>query len=392
MRQSPAALIALALLSFAQTAAAASADAPRIKLERVIPKMDNPVYLTQDGAGRTFIVEKTGRVRLLKPDDLTPEPTPYLDLSKDVYVEYECGLLSIAFHPKFAENGLLYANYTAKRPKLKTFVSEFKTDPKSATVDKSTERVVLTIDQPFANHNGGQLKFGPADGMLYIGMGDGGAAHDPKNAGQDMKTLLGKMLRIDVAPRDGYAVPKDNPFVGDANYAPEIWATGLRNPWRFSFDRETNLLYAADVGQDLWEEIDVIEKGKNYGWRVREGFHDLHPIQNPPAFADPIFEYEHGTKDKRMAASVTGGYVYRGKRIPSLVGWYVFGEYVDGRVWGLKYADGKLLDSALLIDPKDPSKNGGQRPTQPASFGEAPDGELYLLDGNGPVYRIVAGD
>jgi glucose/arabinose dehydrogenase len=256
-------------------------------------------------------------------------------------------------------------------------------------VDKSTERVILTIDQPFANHNGGQLQFGPADGMLYIGMGDGGSGHDPLGNGQNPKTLLAKMLRIDVTPREGYAVPKDNPFVGNNAYAPEIWATGLRNPWRFSFDAPSGLLYAADVGQDLWEEIDVIEKGKNYGWRVREGLHELHGVENPPAFVDPIFEYEHGTKDKRFPASVTGGYVYRGKKIPALVGCYVFGDYVDGRVWALRYENGTTVSCELLIDPKDPAKNGGQRPTQPSSFGMGPDGELFLLDANGPVYRIA---
>jgi glucose/arabinose dehydrogenase len=268
-------------------------------------------------------------------------------------------------------------------------VSEFKTEPKSPTVDKSTERNLLTIDQPFPNHNGGQLQFGPADGMLYIGMGDGGSAHDPMGNGQNFKSLLGKMLRIDVTPRQGYGIPKDNPFVGDDKYAPEIWATGMRNPWRFSFDEQTGLLYAADVGQDIWEEIDVIEKGKNYGWRVREGFHELHSVSDPPEFAEPIFEYEHGTKDKRMAASVTGGYVYWGKKLPALAGCYVFADYVDGRMWAIRYEGGKVVASDVIVDPKNPEKNGGQRPTQPAGFGVGPDGELYMLDANGPVYRIA---
>ena len=364
---------------------AAGEDLPRIRLERFIPKLDRPTEITHDPLGRLVVLEQPGRASFVRPDGTLVAP-PLLDLSKKAFVEYECGLLGIAFHPKFTENGFFYVNYTAKAPNLKTFVSEFRMDPKSERVDPATERVLLTIDQPFANHNGGQIKFGP-DGMLYVGTGDGGSAHDPHDNGQKTDTLLGKMLRIDVTPRQGYVVPKDNPFVGVPGYRPEIWATGLRNPWRFCFDQQTGLLWAADVGQDLWEEVHLIEKGGNYGWRIREGMHGLHPDPKSKAkLTDPIFEYSHnGT-----AASITGGYVYRGKKIPSLQGWYLCADYSTGRIYGVKYENGKVLAGGALVDPRDPARGNGQRATQPSSFGEDADGELFLCDANGPVYRIVA--
>jgi glucose/arabinose dehydrogenase len=406
MRKAPSAcvLAALALTSSICTAAeparaSSPPDLPRLRLEPFGPKLDKPVQVVTDPAGRLFIIEQVGRARLYH--DGQPASTPYLDLTKKVYVEYECGLLGIAFHPKFAENGYLYANYTAKVPvpgkkdQLKTFISEFKTDPKASQVDPKTERVVLAIDQPFTNHNGGHVEFGP-DGMLYIGMGDGGSAHDPHDNGQKTNTLLGKMLRIDVTPRERYAVPKDNPFVGKEGWAPEIWALGLRNPWRFSFDPVTGLMYEGDVGQDLWEEINIIEKGGNYGWRIREGMHDLHPVTDPPkGMIDPIYEYHHNNvrllpePGVRGAASVTGGCVYRGKKYPLLRGWYFFGDYSHGVIYGLKYENGKVVSSGVLIDPRDPNRNGGGRATQPSAFGEDAEGDLYLCDANGPVYRIV---
>lgn len=359
---------------------------PRIRLEPFIRKLDRPVQVSPDPGGRLFVLEQVGRVSIVRPDGSVVTPA-YLDLTKKVYVESECGLLGIAFHPKFEENGFFYVNYTAKRPNLKTFVSEFHADPRSQRVDPSTERIILTVEQPFTNHNGGCLQFGP-DGMLYIGMGDGGAAHDPHGNGQKKETLLGKMLRIDVTPREGYAVPKDNPFVGVEGYRPEIWATGMRNPWRFNFDPETGVCYAGDVGQDLWEEIDIIVKGGNYGWNIREGMHDLHPVPNRPKdLIEPILEYSHN----KTAASVTGGRVYRGKAIPALRGWYVFADYSTGRVYGLKYEDGKVTSSGVLIEPN-PTGKPGERPTQASDFGIDKDGELFLCDVNGPVYRIVAAE
>jgi glucose/arabinose dehydrogenase len=360
---------------------------PHIRLEPMF-RLQRPTYAVHDPAGRMFFLEQPGRVRLYENGALAE--TPYLDLAsipKKVTLDYECGLLSIAFHPKFEENGLFYANYTTTAPNLKTVIAEFHADPKAKVVDPSTERIVMTISQPYVNHKGGQLQFGP-DGYLYIGMGDGGNQHDPHKNGQNPQVLLAKMLRIDVTPRVGYAIPADNPFKTHQNWAPEIYAIGLRNPWRFSFDKETGLLYVGDVGQDDWEEIDIIQKGGNYGWSVREGAHNHQATPSfMPRTIDPIFEYSHDGS----AASVTGGYVYRGKKIPALYGFYVFGEYSQGRIYGLKYEDGKVTASGLLIDPKDPTRKGGTKnPTQPSAFGEDIDGELYMLDNNGPVYRIVA--
>ena len=362
-----------------------SSELPRIRLEPMF-RLQRPTYAVHDPAGRMFFLEQPGRVRLYENGALAE--TPYLDLAgipKKVTLDYECGLLSIAFHPKFAQNGLFYANYTTTAPNLKTVIAEFHVDPTAKVVDPSTERVVMTINQPYVNHKGGQLQFGP-DGYLYIGMGDGGNQHDPHKNGQNPEMLLAKMLRIDVTPRVGYGIPADNPFKTRAHWAPEIYAIGLRNPWRFSFDKETGLLYVGDVGQDDWEEIDIIRNGGNYGWSVREGTYPHQGGSTELYTIDPIFQYSHdGT-----AASVTGGYVYRGKKIPSLYGWYVFGEYSQGRVYALKYENGKVTASGMIVDPKDPTRKGGlKNPSQPSSFGEDIDGELYMLDNNGPVYRIV---
>ena len=377
-------LVATLLLLSASPARAG--DLPRVRLEPFV-KVDKPTYLTHDPAGRLFVVEQVGRVLLLG-DGKTPNKVPYLDLRKQVFMEGECGLLSIAFHPKFAENGCLYLTYTDKRPNLKSFITELRVDPKAEQVDISTERVVLTLDQPYANHNGGQIDFGP-DGCLYAGFGDGGSQRDPHDHGQRLDVLLGKILRIDVTPREGYAIPKDNPFIGVKGARPEIWALGFRNPWRFCWDPQTRVMYTGDVGQDTWEEVDVVEKGGNYGWRLREGAHDF--IPNPSRagmLIDPIYEYSHN----KTAASVTGGYVYRGERFPSLRGWYVFADYSTGRIYGLKYEGAKVTQSGVLIEPSNPSRNPGERPTQASSFGLDADGEMYLCDANGPVYRIVAAD
>jgi glucose/arabinose dehydrogenase len=332
----------------ALAADAAPADAlPRIKLEKVV-KLDKPIEVRHDPAGGCSWSSRSAGCCCSRAGKAV-EPA-YLDLSDKVFVAFECGLLGIAFHPRFAENGLLYASYTTgtyppagaeppidpetKKPRkpavqVKSYVSEFKVDPAARRVDPKGERVLLTLDQPFENHNGGQIEFGP-DGMLYVGFGDGGSGHDPHGNGQKTDTWLGKILRIDVTPTPNgagpggephaarpaaaYTVPADNPFVGRDGWRPEIWALGQRNPWRFSFDRQTGLLYAADVGQDVWEEVNIITKGGNYGWRTREGAQDLHPESKASTqpLIDPIFAYNHDKK----AASITGGHVYRGKKIP----------------------------------------------------------------------------
>src|SRR5687768_6855675 len=360
--------------------APAAAGAPKIKLVPLVRGLQQPLYLTHDGTDRTFILEQVGRIRLYQGGQL--QKTPYLDIAKRVVSGGECGLLGLAFHPDFASNGYFYVNYTTRggggaggggRGKLITVISEFRADPKSDRVDPSTERIILTFDQPYPNHNGGQVLFGP-DGMLYIGVGDGGAAGDPLNAGQRTDTLLGKILRIDVTPRDKYAIPPDNPFVNRPGHRGEIFAIGLRNPWRFSFDRQTNVLYCADVGQDKWEEVHVIEKGGNYGWRLFEGSHQFRPEPDmPKELVPPIKEYSHD-----LGLSITGGYVYRGKRSPSLAGWYLYGDYSSGRIWGLRYENGTLTGDAQLLHSR----------TQPASFGEDVNGEIYLCDHNGVVFRV----
>lgn len=373
------------------------AQAPKIKAEKWLSDLEAPVWLAHDGTSRLILVEQRGRVRLIVNGQLLEKP--YLDIVQNVRYQQEMGLLSCVFHPKFAENGYIYVNYTRQLPppqpatppatlpggrrgrgpqgQIQTVISEFKVDPKASEVDPKTERIVLTINQPYPNHNGGQLLFGPDDGMLYIGMGDGGSANDPQNRAQNPQELLGKILRIDVTPREGYAVPKDNPFVNDSKYKPEIWALGVRNPWRMSFDRQSpHLFYAGEVGQNLWEMVHIIKKGRNYGWNIMEGTHPFRPYDNPPEFIPPIKEYHHS-----VGLSITGGYVYRGKKIPSLVGWYVYGDYAKGQVWGLKYENGKVVGEELLL----------QRANwQISSFGEDIDGELYICDHTpGLVHKIL---
>jgi glucose/arabinose dehydrogenase len=404
IRTAALALAWVATSSLALSPARAADDLPRIKLEKVV-KLDKPVEVRADPAGRLFAVEQTGRALLLEGGK--PAAAPYLDLSDKVYVAFECGLLGLTFHPKFAENGLLYASYTintaaegGKNAKVVSYVSEFRAGPKATTVDVKTERVLLTLNQPYENHNGGQVQFGP-DGMLYVGFGDGGSGHDPHNNGQNPDVWFGKILRIDPTPtpdgagRDGtphafpgaaYTVPADNPFVGRPGWKPEIWALGQRNPWRFSFDRQTGLLYVGDVGQDVWEEVNVVTKGGNYGWRVREGKADLHPAEpTTTPLIDPIFQYNHDKK----AASITGGYVYRGSKILALRGWYLCADYSLGTFYGVRYEGGKVTGSGVLVDPLSAGRTAGQRPTQPSGFGEDKDGELYVTDINGWMYKVV---
>src|SRR5687767_3222049 len=264
-----------------------AAELPPLRFELVTQVQDRPVLVAHDGVNRSriYIVEQAGRIVLVDKGQVRSKP--YFDLSHKLVTQGECGLLGLTFHPNFAQNGFLYLNYTCENvgaPKvrvrfgnktveqtpIKTVIAEFKVDPASEYIDPKTERTVIEIPQPYENHNGGMIAFGP-DGMLYVIMGDGGNQRDPHKNGQNLGVLLGKMLRIDVSPREGYGVPKDNPFVGRADARPEIWAYGLRNAWRFSFDRETGLLYAADVGEERWEEVNLITRGGNYGWSEREG-------------------------------------------------------------------------------------------------------------------------
>ncbi|MFQ5585763.1 MAG: PQQ-dependent sugar dehydrogenase [Thermodesulfobacteriota bacterium] len=351
---------------------------PDIELKKVTEGLDSPVHLTHagDGTGRLFIVEQAGLIRVVKGGQLLKKP--FLDIRGRVRSDGEMGLLSVAFHPDFRENGLFFVNYTSSRGGLHTVVSEFHAEGGSDVADGGSERVILTVDQPFSNHNGGQIAFGP-DGYLYIGMGDGGSGNDPHDNGQDLSTLLGAMLRIDVDRKDAgreYAVPADNPFRGKRGARPEVWAYGLRNPWRFNFDPVTGLLFAGDVGQDAREEVDIIVGGKNYGWRVMEGSictPGIGRVCNKSGLTLPIIDY-----GRREGISVIGGVVYRGHDMPALCGAYLYGDWGSGTIWTLRYRDGKVTDRKLLLETD----------LSISSFGADEKHNVYVVNHNGGIYRV----
>lgn len=352
---------------------------PQIGLQKVVDGLERPLYVTHagDGSGRLYILEQPGRVRVLEDGRLLE--TPFLDLTDRVLSRgNEQGLLGLAFSPDFRESGIFYIHYTG-RPDGRTVLSRFRLrdgDPRRG--DAASEEVLLTVEQPYANHNGGALLFGP-DGYLYLALGDGGSAGDPENRAQNLDSLLGKILRLDVSQPGPYRIPPDNPFVGGQGRE-EIWAYGLRNPWRISFDRATGDLYIADVGQNAIEEVNFQPAGspggENYGWRVWEGSRRYAQGEAPGAVF-PVAEYTHA----EGGCSITGGYVYRGQAIPALVGIYLYGDYCTGYIWGLKQQDGqwqtgRLLDTSLNI----------------TSFGEDEAGEVYVVDRRGAIYRVVAED
>ena len=328
-----------------------------------------PVFLTPspDDTDRLFVVEQDGRILILTGGQRNS--SPFLDIAEQLSTGGERGLLGLAFHPRYSSNGRFFLNYTRAQDGA-TVIAEYRV---SSDPDKADphERILLTIPQPYRNHNGGMLAFGP-DALLYIGMGDGGSGGDPENRAQNREELLGKFLRIDVDGSPPYRIPPENPFVGQEG-KPEIFALGLRNPWRFSFDRKTGELWAADVGQHTWEEINVIEKGKNYGWRLLEGTHCFNPTtdcKRLPDLVDPLTEYHQ----EQGRCSVTGGYVYRGTRIPILQGTYLFGDFCSGEIWGFRNGQTHLLlDTDLQI----------------SSFGEDRKGELYVIGHQGVVKKIV---
>jgi glucose/arabinose dehydrogenase len=329
-----------------------------------------------DGSGRLFIVEKQGTIRIFRDGALLS--TPFLDITDRVGSSAsEQGLLGLAFHPDYTSNGFFFVNYTNRQGD--TVVSRFSVSPNNPDrAEPDSEVNVLTIGQPARNHNGGNLAFGP-DGYLYIGMGDGGGAGDTFGNGQNRQSLLGKMLRIDVDELP-YLIPPDNPFVAASNTRPEIWAWGLRNPWRFSFDRLTGDLYIADVGQDAYEEVNYqpaeSSGGENYGWPVMEGFHCYGGgLCSEEGLTLPVAEYDHSA-----GCSITGGYVYRGQQYPALSGVYLFSDYCSGTLWGMaQTADGSWEVAAL-----------GQAGINPSSFGEDEAGELYILDlSGGALYQII---
>jgi glucose/arabinose dehydrogenase len=345
--------------------------------ELVVSGLQLPVDIQNagDGSGRLFIVEKHGRILVLQNNQLLPQP--FLDIRSEVdSLATERGLLGLAFHPRYAQNGTFFVYYIDLSGNSVVARFHVSTDPNRA--DPASELDLLHVSQPYANHNGGSLAFGP-DGSLYIGLGDGGSEGDPLRTGQDLQTLLGKILRINIDSGDIYTIPPDNPFSAGGGL-PEIWAYGLRNPWRFSFDRLTGNLYIGDVGQDTWEELDFVPAGMpggmNFGWSFYEG---MHPYQDqPPAtatFTFPVVEYSHSE-----GCSVTGGYVYRGSTLPEWQGVYFYGDYCSGRVWGLIQIGQDNWQSKVLFS------TGAQITT----FGVDEAGEIYLADyQSGTLLRLT---
>jgi glucose/arabinose dehydrogenase len=376
---------------------------PTITLNQVITGLSQPLHIANagDGSGRLFIVEKTGRIKVYKGSTYQGV---FLDIHTKVSTTSEQGLLSVVFPPAYGSKGHFYVDYTNVAGD--TVIARYRVSSDPNLADSASEEILLTIDQPYANHNGGQLAFGP-DGYLYIGMGDGGSGGDPGNRAQNPAELLGKILRIDVEqastpipPTGGnqiffpavfrsgaippYRIPPGNPFINTPGYRPEIWTLGLRNPWRFSFDRTTGNLFIADVGQDAWEEVNFQPAGdpggRNYGWRILEGAHCYNPSSGcvpPPGYVAPAFEYPHGTNDSTGCA-VTGGFVYRGNTYPSMQGVYYYGDYCSGKIWGAVNTGG--WQTSLLTTA----------PFSISSFGEGENAELYVADyGNGRIYQVT---
>ncbi len=363
----------------ASTAAPSPADTRPVvedgyRGEEVFPHISFPEMLGLEaipGDERyALVLSKDGLIRRADLTDDASEPAVFMDISDKLIKNpgQEEGLLGLAFAPDYATSGKFYVYYSAGNPR-RAVISRFVARGESA--DSDTEQVLLEIGEPYANHNGGALVFGP-DGYLYIGVGDGGSAGDPQGNGQNTQTLLGKILRIDVSGND-YTAPADNPFAHDGGRG-EIWAYGLRNPWRLAFDHETGKLWTADVGQGKWEEVDVIEKGGNYGWNITEGAHCYKPSSgcDMTGLLAPRAEYNHGE-----GCSITGGFVYRGSAMPELRGWYVYSDYCSGRVWAVNGADASSEPVRL-----------GDTKASVTSFGEDASGELYLVTFDKEILRL----
>jgi quinoprotein glucose dehydrogenase len=395
---------------------------PSVELQPVFPKLqgERPVWMSEapDGSGRMFIVYQHGKILIVRKGSDGGEAKEFFNIeARDPQAggQNECGLLSLAFHPGFATNQLFYVYYNQKNPAdqhtqplnfpIRSVISEFKVSATNADeADMSSERIVLEVQQPFGNHKGGELVFGP-DGYLYLGLGDGGAGDDPFGNGQNTATLLAKMLRIDVNSRTDnafgdshrhleYGIPNDNPFLNEPNLGErgarkEIFAYGLRNPWRFSFDRQTGDLWVGDVGQDLWEAVDLLVKGGNYGWSVLESGHHFKPGPPGAQYIKPVMDYPHRPSllpqaifpDHGIGLCIIGGYIYRGKKFPSLDGVYIYADYTLGTIWGFRYDDDaqKVTAHGVLLQQK---KNI-------TSFAEDAAGEIYALTQDGPIYQIV---
>ena len=380
----------------------AVSDTPlAVSTERAFPNLEfkRPIVVTHagDGSNRVFVAEQEGIIKVFNNDQEAEEATVFLDIEEHVvYADdrNEEGLLGFAFHPKFKQNGEFFVYYTSTEADLLSKISRFRVSKDNPNVaDPASEEVILRVPQPFWNHNGGTIVFG-GDGFLYIALGDGGSANDPHGNGQNLTTLLGSILRIDIDHKFGgknYSIPKDNPFVGKTlpvgprgKMVPvreEIYAYGLRNVWRMAFDHKTGILWAGDVGQNLWEEINIIKSGGNYGWNIREAKHWFRPDGNDadrPDLIDPILEYHHN-----IGKSITGGSVYRGTRVPELVGKYIYADYVSGLLWALDYdeAAGKVRANYSLTGDKLPVM----------SFGEDEKGDVYFTTPFGSLFRFRSG-
>lgn len=348
-------------------------------LQLVAAGLASPVHLTAPAAdvARLFVVEKAGVIRIIRDNSVLA--VPFLDIRDLVSSPGERGLLSMAFHPDYASNGEFFVNYTDLNGDTRVVRYRASGDPDVA--DPGSAELIIAIEQPYSNHNGGQLAFGP-DGMLYIGMGDGGSGGDPDGNGQNLGTLLGAMLRIDVDGGTPYGIPTDNPFINDAAARDEIWAYGLRNPWRFSFDRQAGDLYIADVGQSAWEEVDVqpaaSDGGENYGWNIMEGAHCFNAATcDQTGLTLPVQEYSHGD-----GCSITGGFVYRGSRLPQLAGHYFYADFCATWVRSFRYDGGQAVDQRDWSNALMPGSGI-------SSFGEDSEGELYIMTLGGNLYRIV---
>lgn len=356
----------------------------RMEIEPAFPNLsfERMVYLTHagDNTGRLFVILQPGRVMMFRNEVSVRSATVFLDIRERVSDRgNEEGLLGLAFAPDYASSGHLYIYYTASFPR-RSVISRFSVHPNDPNrVDSASEHILQEISQPFQNHNGGMLAFGQ-DHFLYIGLGDGGASGDPQGNGQNPATLLGSILRINPkAPSDGYnySIPPDNPFVGVDGFRDEIWAYGLRNPWRFSFDQGTGQLWAGDVGQNSYEEVNIIRAGRNYGWNIMEGFHCYPPSVprcNQTNLEMPVVEYVTSGDN----CAVAGGYVYRGARLPNLYGAYVYGDFCSGNIWVLRHDGGNVTEHFMLADTD----------IRISSFGEDAAGELYILSFDGRIYQV----
>lgn len=374
------------LVGLVMLACISSTTDSSVKVIEAFPKLKfkDPVDLTHsnDGSNRLFVLEQEGTVRSFDNKNSVTTSELFLDIKEKVSFGGEAGLLGLAFHPDFKKNGYFYLNYTSKvSGKLETIIARYKVSPANANrADPASETVLLTYEQPYDNHNGGAVKFGK-DGYLYISAGDGGSWGDPHNNGQNKSALLGKILRIDVnsTQKGNYGIPKDNPFAGNKEgFREEIYAYGMRNPWRISFDYETNTLWAGDVGQNKREEIDIIVKGGNYGWRKKESIDCYKPTKDceEAGFIEPVLDLPQANGEH----SVTGGFVYRGKELPELTGKYIFSDYVSGRIFALETKNGKAVKNSVLAE----------KIYQVSAFGEDANKELYICShSSGKILKLA---